>query len=62
MNHRPVADIPYTLNGKKMEVIVTSLINGSAAKGTTSVANPGCLSEYENIGKELRKRADAVAH
>ncbi len=62
MNHRPVVDIPYTLNGKKIEVIVTSLINGDTSKETTSVANPGCLSEYEIIGKELRKRADAVAH
>ncbi len=55
MNHRPVVDVPYTLNGKKMEVIVKSLINGDTVKATTSIANPGCLSEYEIIGKELRK-------
>ncbi len=55
-----MGDIPYTLNGKKMEVIVTSLINGDTVIETTSIANPGCLSEYEIIGKKLRNRADAA--
>ncbi len=58
---RPVVDVPYTVNGKKMEVIVTALINGDTVKQTTSVANPGCLSEYETIGKDLRKIAHAAA-
>lgn len=48
-----VADIPYTVNGKKMELAVRDLIHGKAVKNSGSVANPAALDCFRNL-PELR--------
>ncbi|MEH7380357.1 acetoacetate--CoA ligase [Bacillus sp. JJ1533] len=44
-----VQEIPYTLNGKKVEGAVRSVVAGKPVKNKGSIINPGCLSEYENL-------------
>ncbi|RFB12690.1 acetoacetate--CoA ligase [Bacillus sp. HNG] len=44
-----VQEIPYTLNGKKVEGAVRSVVTGKPVKNKGSIINPGCLSEYENL-------------
>lgn len=43
-----VSDIPYTRNGKKIEILVSRLVNGLPIdeKSRSSVANPECLKEF----------------
>eukprot|EP00123_Amoebidium_parasiticum_P001465 comp12567_c0_seq1/m.7565 comp12567_c0_seq1/g.7565 ORF comp12567_c0_seq1/g.7565 comp12567_c0_seq1/m.7565 type:complete len:678 (-) comp12567_c0_seq1:825-2858(-) len=38
--------IPYTINGKKVEVAVKKLIVGQAVKNASALANPECLEFY----------------
>ena len=47
-----IEDIPYTLNGKKVEVAVKNIINGFEPDNKESLVNPKSLSYYRNI-KEL---------
>jgi acetoacetyl-CoA synthetase len=42
-----VADIPYTINGKKCEINVKQIVSGMDTKVSGTVANPTCLKEYE---------------
>lgn len=46
---RQVQDIPYTLNGKKVEHVVKSIVSGEKARTGSSIANPACLHEYERF-------------
>ena len=41
-----VKDIPYTRSGKKMELLVSRLLEGRVVKNKEAVANPECLEEY----------------
>jgi len=52
-----VSDIPYTLNGKKVEVPVKKILNGAdlSSLNLTTLRNPECLSQYAAVGEELRK-------
>lgn len=45
-----VVDIPYTINGKKMENLVRSIVEGKGLGSGRMVANPECLKEYERFG------------
>ncbi|MEE9167715.1 MAG: acetoacetate--CoA ligase [Candidatus Neomarinimicrobiota bacterium] len=49
----PVTDIPYTINGKKVEVAVKRIIHGDEALNRDALANPGSLDLYTDIA-ELR--------
>ncbi|TRM67569.1 hypothetical protein BD626DRAFT_479170 [Schizophyllum amplum] len=51
--------IPYTLNGKRVEVLVKKIINGAPVSSVNpaTLANPECLDFYVEIGKELRAEA-----
>ncbi len=49
-----VSDIPRTRSGKIAEITVRDIINGMKVKNLEALANPVCLSEYENI-EELNK-------
>ncbi|KAJ7700102.1 acetyl-CoA synthetase [Mycena rosella] len=51
-----VNDIPYTLNGKRVEVLVKKIINGAPLSivNPSTLANPECLPFYYDIGIELR--------
>ncbi|KAF7301696.1 Acetoacetyl-CoA synthetase [Mycena indigotica] len=50
-----VGDIPYTVNGKKVEVIVRKIINGASPSivNRATLAND-CLELYEQLGVQLR--------
>ncbi|EXJ83032.1 acetoacetate-CoA ligase [Capronia epimyces CBS 606.96] len=42
----PVRAIPYTVNGKKVELAVKKLISGFDVKPSSTIRNPECLDEY----------------
>ncbi|KAH8093865.1 acetoacetate-CoA ligase [Cristinia sonorae] len=42
----PVEDIPYTVNGKKIEIAVKQIVSGSTLKPSGTVANPESLKLY----------------
>jgi len=45
----PVSDIPYTVNGKKVEVAVKKVIAGQAVKNSSALANPESLQLFKNF-------------
>ncbi|TFK28717.1 acetyl-CoA synthetase-like protein, partial [Coprinopsis marcescibilis] len=51
--------IPYTLNGKRVEVLVKKIINGAPLSivNPATLSNPECLRFYQEIGEVLRKEA-----
>ncbi len=49
----PVGDIPYTVNGKKVELAVRNTIHGKPVLNREALANPDALDLYKNI-KELQ--------
>ncbi len=49
-----VADIPYTLNMKKVEVAVRKVIHGQDVKNKDALRNPECLDAFAAI-KELQE-------
>ncbi|KAL8292250.1 hypothetical protein RQP46_001716 [Phenoliferia psychrophenolica] len=55
-----VQDIPHTVNGKKVEVPVKKLINGSplASINFSTLRNPACLAEYVALGIQLRSEVE----
>ncbi|PPQ98508.1 hypothetical protein CVT24_003999 [Panaeolus cyanescens] len=54
-----VEDIPYTLNGKRVEVLVKKIINGApiSSVNPATLSNPECLEFYAKIGNALRAEA-----
>ena len=48
----PVADIPYTVNGKKVELAVRNIIHGKPVQNQEALANADALALYKNL-KEL---------
>ncbi|EJU04891.1 acetoacyl-CoA synthetase [Dacryopinax primogenitus] len=54
-----VNDIPYTLNGKLVEVTVKKVINGAPLStiNASTLRNPQCLPEYVEHGNKLRLEA-----
>ena len=50
-----VADVPYTINGKRVESAARTSVAGQPVKNLGSLANPGCLDEYRALdrGKAL---------
>ena len=49
-----VTDIPYTINGKKVEIAVKNIINGEEVENIDSISNPECLNEFLTIMKKNR--------
>ncbi|KAJ3828588.1 acetoacetyl-CoA synthetase [Lentinula raphanica] len=49
--------IPYTLNGKRVEVLVKKIVNGAplSSINPATLLNPECLGFYVETGAELRK-------
>ncbi len=47
-----VRDIPYTLNGKKVEAAVRESLGGRAIKNLSSLANPECLEQFRRLAEE----------
>ena len=48
-----VKDIPYTINGKKIEIAVKRIINNEDVTNMQSISNPECLKEYKIKVEEL---------
>ena len=44
-----VSEIPYTINMKKVELAVRNVVHGDPVTNRDALANPNCLSEYENL-------------
>lgn len=44
-----VKDIPYTINGKKVEVAVKKILQGKKVKNQSALANPESLELYKNL-------------
>jgi len=42
-------DIPYTINGKKVEVAVKKLIHGQEVKNRDALKNPECLDYFKGV-------------
>ncbi|KAF9247056.1 hypothetical protein BU15DRAFT_84622 [Melanogaster broomeanus] len=53
-------DIPYTLNGKRVEVPVKKIINGTPVSSINpaTLRNPQCLDEFASFGEQLRGEVD----
>ena len=51
----PIADVPYTLNGKRVEGAAKAMYCGRDVKNRASLANPGSLGQYAELaaGKAL---------
>ena len=45
----PISDIPYTVNGKKVEVAVKKILAGQTVKNQGALANPQSLDLFKNI-------------
>ena len=44
-----IEDIPYTINGKKVEIAVKNIIHGEKILYKDALANPKSLKFYENL-------------
>lgn len=53
-----VADIPYTLSGKKVELALRQVIHGQEVKNRDALANPQALACFSGL-KELEARSYA---
>jgi acetoacetyl-CoA synthetase len=49
----PIKDIPYTINGKKVELAVKNIIQDMEVKNRDSLINPEVLDYYKGL-RELR--------
>jgi acetoacetyl-CoA synthetase len=47
-----VNDVPYTINGKRVEGAARTVVAGGAVKNLGSIGNPECLAEYESLRRE----------
>jgi len=48
-----VPEIPYTKNGKRVEIAVKQIVNRKEVNNKDALANPYCLDYYEDIINEL---------
>ena len=46
---KAVPDIPYTINGKKVEIAVKNIIHGIEVKNRDALANPESLNNFVGI-------------
>ena len=49
-----VNEIPYTINGKKVEIAVKNIFNNNKVLNKDSLANPSCLDEYLKIASTIQ--------
>jgi acetoacetyl-CoA synthetase len=47
-----VSDVPYTINGKRVEGAARTTVAGGQVKNLGSIANPGCLEQYKSLRRE----------
>ena len=46
-----IKDIPYTLSGKKVELVVKKIINGKKVDNKDALINPESLKFFENLNE-----------
>ncbi len=46
---RQIAEVPVTINGKKVELAVGALLRGETIKNRDALANPGALKQFEGM-------------
>jgi acetoacetyl-CoA synthetase len=51
-----VTDIPYTRSGKKMEMVVSCIMNQESIDQFTAISNPESLPQYFKIQHELKEK------
>lgn len=54
-----VRDIPYTVNGKRIENLVRDIVCGRNPKASGTAANPECLKEYAQFFNLGQRKATA---
>ena len=54
------ADIPYTLNMKKVESAVTNILNGRPVLNQDALINPGSLAFYEQVAAQLKSESESA--
>ena len=47
-----VRDVPYTINGKRVEGAARTTVAGGVVRNLGSIANPDCLEEYRTLKRE----------
>lgn len=47
-----VSDVPYTINGKRVEGAARTAVAGGLVKNLGSIANPDCLEQYKTLSRE----------
>jgi acetoacetyl-CoA synthetase len=47
-----VADVPYTINGKRVEGAARSVVAGQTVKNMSSLGNPECLAAFAALKRE----------
>ncbi|MCY6383264.1 acetoacetate--CoA ligase [Hoeflea prorocentri] len=47
-----VSDVPYTVNGKRVESAARTTVAGETVKNLGSIANPDCLAEYAGLKRD----------
>ncbi len=47
-----VSDVPYTINGKRVEGAARTVVAGGVVKNLGSIANPACLDQYRTLKRE----------
>ncbi|KAF5317226.1 hypothetical protein D9611_003848 [Ephemerocybe angulata] len=55
-----VSEIPYTVNGKKIEIAVKQIVSGSTMQPSGTVANPDSLKLYYKF-QEIERFANTIA-
>ena len=50
----PINEIPYTINGKKVEVPVKRILSGETVKPSGAIANPKALEQFYLIATQLK--------
>jgi acetoacetyl-CoA synthetase len=48
-----VEDIPYTVNGKKVELAIKNIVEGKPVKNANALGNPDCLEEYSELSQKF---------
>lgn len=52
-----VSEIPYTINGKKVEGVVKKIISGIDVTPSSTIVNPACLEEYRQYRNVERQQS-----
>lgn len=55
-----VRDIPYTVNGKRIENLVRDIVAGKSVGEARTAINPECLPEYQRFALNVHSRVSKL--